>query len=341
MINKYKEWLSVRDKYRHIYPDGCLNIVSYRNGLISEGEGLNFEVFVQGCMRHCEGCRNVLESGMAAGKIIGIKRLAQVLKDNMSAAVKGQEDIADADKFLEKIFLLFLESRLMAQRRLTLHSAPFKEVPYFLLEKAWGIKSSLLARLAFSLTRNELDSVARGKIKKKIPITGITFCGGEPLYQAENISRLIKEAKKIYPFKVWIMTGFTYGDIVRYKEIRSLLDMTDYLIDGPFMIKKMNLCHPMSGSLNQRIIDIKESLKRKRMVYWSPKYKWTRLFTPYWKKFSNPFSIQDYNSFINPDEAIFYLKNAEEINNIFTVKAYEKLFGDIRKNFVSRILYKD
>ena len=41
---------------------------------------------------------------------------------------------------------------------------------------------------------------------------------------------------------------------------------TDILVDGPFLIEKKNISLPFRGSENQRIIDVKESLKKREPV---------------------------------------------------------------------------
>jgi hypothetical protein len=134
------------------------------------------------------------------------------------------------------------------------------------------------------------------------------------------------------------MTGFSFEDIIRYKEPRELIALTDYIIDGPFMINKINLAHPFRGSTNQRVIDASKSIRKNKVSLWSPQYEWTSLFNKYWSKFSRIKNTMKYNSFINAKELISFLGKKEIIGKINTVKEYEKHFGDIRSNFIARIL---
>lgn len=97
-------------------------------------------------------------------------------------------------------------------------------------------------------------------------IDGITLLGGDP-FELKNLEVLlpfIKRFKSKFPDKnIWCYTGEIYDNII--KENNSLkidaLNYIDILVDGPFIesLKKYNLY--FKGSTNQRIIDIKESLK--------------------------------------------------------------------------------
>lgn len=336
MINKYADWLRVKELYKNIYPDGHLNIEGYRNGLLSEGEGINFEIFTQGCMRFCRGCRNVGSAKMVLMKLIAIEQLVKIVKKNIKFPVNPAEKVTDPEHFLENIFLLYLEKNLMDQQQTKLYDSPFTDIPYPLFMNAWYVKYSLLNRLAFSLMNREITF--KGKGRMEIAITGITLCGGEPLYQAKNILNFVVELRKQCSLEIWIMTGFLFEDISRYKEIKKLLSGIDYLIDGAFIKKKENYAHPMMGSTNQRVIDVQKTLLQKKMVLWSPRYSWTKLFNPYWKTFMDRENVGKYHPFQSSDEVLFHLKNNEMINHISTTRDYEKTFGDIRKNFIGRIL---
>ena len=96
-----------------------------------------------------------------------------------------------------------------------------------------------------------------GKEKK---ITGISILGGEPLDQDEHMLELIKQIKERYPDKtIWMWTGYTYEELTdKQMEIVKLLDV---LVDGPFIISKRCPNKRFRGSMNQRIIDIKKTLK--------------------------------------------------------------------------------
>ena len=94
---------------------------------------------------------------------------------------------------------------------------------------------------------------------------GITFSGGDPLYQIEPVIELSKyiHSKNM---NIWCYSGFTYEEILKMPKGKELLSNIDVLVDGLFEIKKRSLDLPFRGSSNQRIIDTKKSLKQNKIV---------------------------------------------------------------------------
>ena len=91
------------------------------------------------------------------------------------------------------------------------------------------------------------------------------FCvmGGEPLCQENEFLTLlvIKTVKENYPdTKVYIWTGYYYEDLQKRESphLHQILEMTDVLIDGPYIEAKRDLTLQMRGSSNQSIIYLKE-----------------------------------------------------------------------------------
>ncbi len=96
-------------------------------------------------------------------------------------------------------------------------------------------------------------------------IAGLSILGGEPMHpkNIEGTTKLAKQFKEKYPNKdIWVWTGFRFEDIKDY-EIFNYLDV---LIDGKFDIKLSDPTLKYKGSSNQRVIDIKQSLKNKKVV---------------------------------------------------------------------------
>lgn len=93
-------------------------------------------------------------------------------------------------------------------------------------------------------------------------IKGLSILGGEPLHP-KNIdasTRLAKKFKEIYPKKtIWVWTGFNYENNLQDKEI---LNYIDFLVDGQFVEEKKNPKLKYAGSSNQRVIDVKKTLKK-------------------------------------------------------------------------------
>ena len=96
-------------------------------------------------------------------------------------------------------------------------------------------------------------------------ISGITFSGGDPLHflNREEVFRLGKKCREMFPQKtIWIYTGYLWDDV---KDCKGL-ELADVLVDGEFEEKlKDNNLHWV-GSSNQKIIDIKQSLKTGEIV---------------------------------------------------------------------------
>lgn len=100
---------------------------------------------------------------------------------------------------------------------------------------------------------------------------GITFSGGDPVYQINALIELIKYAKS-KNLDIWVYTGFTYEEILKINRGLELLHLIDTLVDGKFDITKRSLDIPFRGSTNQRIINVQESLKNNIIVEY-PEYK--------------------------------------------------------------------
>lgn len=106
-------------------------------------------------------------------------------------------------------------------------------------------------------------------------IEGLTLLGGEPLeyVNQEGLLPLVKKVKEKFPNKnIWCYTGFDFEkDVVEKMSkdndtTKELLQYLDVVVDGKFEEDKKNLKLKFRGSSNQRIIDVKESLKEHKVV---------------------------------------------------------------------------
>lgn len=159
-----------------------IRVASFVQDSITDGPGLRFTLFVQGCDKFCEGCHN----------------------PSTWETVGGSE-----------------------------------------------------------MTTDELFQ----KIKDNILLTGVTFSGGEPFLQASKLLPLAKKIKEI-GLELAIYTGDTFEHLLAKKDdnVNALLSLADILVDGPFLLKERTLTLKFRGSKNQRIINVKESLKEGRAV---------------------------------------------------------------------------
>ena len=100
-------------------------------------------------------------------------------------------------------------------------------------------------------------------------LDGITLSGGEPFHQGKSCAILAKKVKKM-GLNIVTYTGYTFEDLMKEIDINSgwkeLLFETDILIDGKFDIEKKSLLLKFRGSENQRIIDVKSSLEKNKVI---------------------------------------------------------------------------
>lgn len=97
---------------------------------------------------------------------------------------------------------------------------------------------------------------------------GITLSGGEPFMQAEACLEIAKYAKEL-KMDVWCYSGFTFKQLIDISQVDKtyleLLKNIDVLVDGKFYLSQKSLNLKYRGSRNQRIINVKKSLKENRV----------------------------------------------------------------------------
>ena len=96
-------------------------------------------------------------------------------------------------------------------------------------------------------------------------IQGLSLLGGEPM-EPENeqvLLSLVKRVRKESPNKdIWVYSGYVYEEL----KSRELLKYVDVLVDGRYDEKLRDPSLAFRGSSNQRIIDIRESVKAGKAV---------------------------------------------------------------------------
>lgn len=88
-------------------------------------------------------------------------------------------------------------------------------------------------------------------------LSGVTFSGGEPFLQPQPLAELARKLQT-RGLNITTYTGYTLEELQRLQSlaINELLDVTDILIDGPFLLAERDLTLAFRGSHNQRIIDM-------------------------------------------------------------------------------------
>ena len=117
-----------------------------------------------------------------------------------------------------------------------------------------------------------LDDVEK-KFANNPLLSGITLSGGEPAEQAAPCAELARRAHQ-KGLNVWTYTGSTLEKLAERAQadeaLRLLLNETDVLVDGPFILAQRSLELDFCGSKNQRLIDMNETRRQGKIVLWTP-----------------------------------------------------------------------
>ena len=101
-------------------------------------------------------------------------------------------------------------------------------------------------------------------------IAGVTFSGGDPFHEKNRaiVLRLCKTLKHEFPDKdIWLYTGYNWEDIKDWEDLKFI----DVIVEGPFIMKLLDVKYPWAGSTNQRVIRVEESLLQHKIVLWGEK----------------------------------------------------------------------
>ena len=125
-------------------------------------------------------------------------------------------------------------------------------------------------------TQETIDDIL--KMLEPSHIAGITLLGGEP-FEPENqpgLLELLRQIKAKMPEKsIWAFSGYLFekdilaGRLGPREITEELISYLDVLVDGPFILEKRDLMLRFRGSSNQRLIDVKASLRSGETVLWN------------------------------------------------------------------------
>lgn len=100
-----------------------------------------------------------------------------------------------------------------------------------------------------------------------VQIAGLSILGGEPFQNVDGLLPLVSRVRSECSGKnIWIWSGYTFEEIVADESRRELLTYCDVLIDGKFILERRNLKLKWRGSDNQRVLDVRESLRTRQAV---------------------------------------------------------------------------
>ena len=108
-------------------------------------------------------------------------------------------------------------------------------------------------------------------------VDGLSILGGDPLWQDDSgIQALISLVAKTHKLgkDVWLWSGFTWESVMNANSSiekcrKQLVESCDVFIDGPFEEANKDLSLHWRGSSNQRVINVKESLRQNQIVLYT------------------------------------------------------------------------
>ncbi len=107
------------------------------------------------------------------------------------------------------------------------------------------------------------------EIKMNPLLSGVTFSGGEPFCQPEELCELGRAIKEM-GLNLTCYSGFTFEELLelgkKQPAVMELLQLIDILVDGRFILAQKSLMLKFRGSKNQRLINVAASLKNGEVV---------------------------------------------------------------------------
>lgn len=111
-------------------------------------------------------------------------------------------------------------------------------------------------------------------------IKRVSFLGGECLadQNLDEVLKLVKQIRISFPEKtIWLYTGYKIEDIFypyiinqpmtcEQRKRIGVIRYVDILVDGEYIDEQKDLSLKFRGSKNQRVIDVKQSLKQGKVV---------------------------------------------------------------------------
>ena len=79
----------------------------------------------------------------------------------------------------------------------------------------------------------------------------------------QDILNLVNKIRLLLPDKtIWVYTGYTWEQCLEHKERKEIVSKCDIVVDGRYVDELRNITLSWRGSSNQRVIDVKQSLRK-------------------------------------------------------------------------------
>lgn len=85
-------------------------------------------------------------------------------------------------------------------------------------------------------------------------IQGVTFLGGEPLHQAENLWWLMRQIRKKSNLTIFLFTGYEQYELERFRYLSNIHELCDMVAIGRYLVGSRNINQQWIGSDNQMIV---------------------------------------------------------------------------------------
>lgn len=117
-----------------------------------------------------------------------------------------------------------------------------------------------------TVTYEMLERIAE-EINTNAMLDGITISGGDPLFNPEDMIKVLRFLKEKTGKDIWMYTGYTLEQIRKDEKRNACLEYVDVLVDGPFIKQLYTPDLQFKGSSNQRIIKKREFKKEISEIY--------------------------------------------------------------------------
>lgn len=121
------------------------------------------------------------------------------------------------------------------------------------------------------LPENYVDKVIE-KINRNGILRNLSILGGEPLCKENQdiVLNLVTKVRKTYPkIKIYIWSGYNFEDLICQEKVVDILNASDVLVDGKFVLEQRDVTLHLKGSKNQRVIDLQKTLDSGKIILYS------------------------------------------------------------------------
>lgn len=124
-----------------------------------------------------------------------------------------------------------------------------------------------------SWDRSGGEEISVEELCKKLLDEGsnVTFSGGDPLLQGDDINHLAI-ALHDKGANIWCYTGRLFEDVVASGNYNGLLSVIDVMVDGPFIESRLSPSLPFRGSDNQRLVDVAKWREAGEIILWKSNF---------------------------------------------------------------------